>query len=119
MIILFDVQINERGQITIPKELRKKANLHPKDSLLIDLDDQGRLILAKKDIFKDLEELIKKDLLNQGYSKNDFANKIPERKKELAQALLKMVDEAQKEIDNGEYSTINQLNYELRSPKLR
>lgn len=110
---MFDVQINERGQITIPKELRKKANIHPKDSLLIDIDDQGRLVLAKKDIFKDLEELIKKDLLNQGYSENDFATKIPERKKELAQALLKMVDEAQKEIKKGEYSTLDQLNYEL------
>jgi AbrB family looped-hinge helix DNA binding protein len=115
MITLFDVQINERGQITIPKELRKKADIHPKDSLLIDLDDQGRLILEKKDIFKDLEELIKKDLLNQGYSENDFVTKIPERKKELAQALLKMVDETQNEIKNGEYSTLDQLNHELCS----
>lgn len=95
---MFDVQINDRGQITIPKELREKANLNPKDNLLLELDDQGRLVLAKKDIFKDLEDLIKKDLLSQGYTEKDFTIMIPERKKELAHALLAMVNDAEKQI---------------------
>ncbi|MCZ2846297.1 MAG: AbrB/MazE/SpoVT family DNA-binding domain-containing protein [Candidatus Bathyarchaeota archaeon] len=110
---MFDVQINERGQITIPKEIRKKANIHPKDNFIVDVDDQGRLILIKKDIFSDLEELIKRDLVNQGYSEKDFATKIPERKRELAKALLKMATESQVEINNGEYSTLEEFKNEL------
>ena len=113
MIYVFDVQINERGQITIPKELRKKANIHPKDNFMVNVDDQGRLILIKKDIFSDLEELIKRDLINQGYSEKEFATKIPERKRELAKALLKRATDSQKEINNGEYSTLDELKNEL------
>lgn len=64
---MFVVQINERGQITIPKELRKKANIFPKDNLIVYVDEQGRLILRKK-IFSNLEVLIIRDLINQGYS---------------------------------------------------
>lgn len=113
MIDVFDVQINERGQITIPKELRKKANINPKDNLLLKVDDEGRIILAKKDIFNDLEDLIKKDLISQGFSEKDFNVKIPERKKELAKALLKMAKEAKDEINNGEYSTLDELKHEI------
>ena len=110
---MFNVQVNERGQITIPKELRKKANIHPKDNLSVEIDAQGRFILIKKDIFSDLEELIKKDLINQGYSEKDFATKIPEQKKKLAKALLKLAAEAQKDINNGEYFTLEELKNEL------
>ncbi|QUH27300.1 AbrB/MazE/SpoVT family DNA-binding domain-containing protein [Serpentinicella alkaliphila] len=42
--------MNERGQITLPKELRKKANIRPKDNLIVYVDEQGRLILRKKDL---------------------------------------------------------------------
>jgi AbrB family looped-hinge helix DNA binding protein len=113
MIDVFDVQINERGQITIPKELRNKANINPKDNLLLKIDDEGRIVLVKKDIFNDLEDLIKKDLISQGFSEKDFNVKIPERKKELAKALLKMAEEARAEINNGESSTLNELKHEL------
>ncbi len=110
---MFDVQINERGQITIPKELRKKANIHPKDNLIVDVDNQGRLILVKKDFFSDLDELIIRDLINQGYSEKDFSTKIPERKKELALSLLKMANDTQEEINKGEYSTLEELKNQL------
>ena len=110
---MFDVQMNERGQITIPKELRKKANIHPKDNLIVELDDQGRLVLVKKDIFSDLEELIIKDLLNQGYTDKDLLTKLPERKRELAKALYRMAAESQEEINNGLYTTLDDLKDEL------
>jgi len=110
---VFDVQINERGQITIPKELRNKANINPKDTLLLKFDDEGRIILVKKDIFNDLEDLIKKDLISQGFSEKDFNAKIPERKKELAKALLKMAEEAEDEINKGDFSTLDELKHEL------
>lgn len=52
---MFDVQVNERGQITIPKELREKFNINPRDNLKIDIDKQDRLILYKKGFLDDVE----------------------------------------------------------------
>ena len=50
---MFNVRINERGQITIPKELRRKANLNPKDNLLVDLDEKGRPVsYTHLDVYK-------------------------------------------------------------------
>jgi AbrB family looped-hinge helix DNA binding protein len=118
MIDVFNVQINGRGQITIPKELRNKANINSKDNLLLKIDDEGRIVLVKKDIFNDLEDLIKKDLISQGFSEKDFNVKIPERKKELAKALLKMAEEAKAEISNGESSTLDELKHELNQGEI-
>ncbi|KAB3529509.1 hypothetical protein F8154_14700 [Alkaliphilus pronyensis] len=67
----------------------------------------------KKDIFSDLEELIKKDLLNQGYTEKDLPAKLPERKRELAKALYKMAGESQEEINNGLYTTLDDIKNEL------
>lgn len=111
--IQFDVQVNERGQITIPKELRDKVHIHPKENLKIAVDDQGRIILYKKDLIDDLEDLIKRDLINEGYSEDDFAKKLPERKKELAKALLKMVEESNKEFEEGKFTSLEDLKQEL------
>lgn len=112
---MFEAQVNERGQITIPKELRKKVNINPNDNLKIDIDEQGRLILYKKDLLDDLEDLIKRDLINEGYSEEDFAEKVPERKKELAKALMEMVDESKDEIERGDFTSLQDLKKELKN----
>lgn len=110
---MFNVRINERGQITIPKELRRKANLNPKDNLLVNLDEKGRLIITKKDFFSDLEDLIRRDLINEGYSEYEVSSMIPKKKKELGEALLSMSADVQSEITDGKYSTLEDLNKEL------
>lgn len=110
---MFDVQINERGQITIPKELRDKANLTPQDTLKIQLDSSGKILLYKKDIFDDLEDLIKRDLIKEGYTSYDFDKMIPIRKKELAQSLNKMAEDSSQQIRDGEYTTLSDLKKEL------
>jgi AbrB family looped-hinge helix DNA binding protein len=115
---MFDVQMNERGQITIPKELRDKAKLNPLDTLKVELDNQGRLMLYKKDFFDDLEDLIKKDLVREGFSPDDFAYKIPERKQELAKALMKMANDSKKDVDKGEYTNLQDLKKELKDEGL-
>jgi AbrB family looped-hinge helix DNA binding protein len=114
----FDVQINERGQITIPKELRDKVNIHPKENLKISIDNQGRLILCKKDLLDDLEDLIKRDLMNEGYTEEDFVIEIPERKKRLAKALLKMVEESKKEFEEGKCTSLEDLKQEFKDEGL-
>ncbi|MFB5676135.1 AbrB/MazE/SpoVT family DNA-binding domain-containing protein [Paenibacillus terreus] len=110
---MFDIQVNERGQITIPKELRERSNINPRDNLKIDIDKQGRLILYKKDLLDDLEDLIKRDLINEGYSEKDFAEKIPERKKELAEALMNAVMESEEQYEQGELTSLQDLKKEL------
>jgi AbrB family looped-hinge helix DNA binding protein len=115
---VFDIQVNERGQITIPKQLREKVNIYPNDNLKIDIDENGRLILYKKDLIDDLEDLIKRDLINEGYTEQDFAEKIPERKKELAKALMKMVKESDEEFERGEFTSLEDLKKELKDEGL-
>ena len=112
---MFNVKINERGQITIPKDLRLKARLNPKDNLIVDVDEKGRLIITKKDFFSDLEELIKRDLVNEGYSEYEASSLIPAKKKELGEALLKMASDVQSEINDGKCSTLDDFRKELNS----
>lgn len=111
--VMFTVTINDRGQITIPKELRKKANLNSKDNLGIELDEQGRLIITKKDILSDLEDLIRRDLVSEGHSVYEVETLVSRRKRELGQALLKMSADAESEIAKGEYSSLEELKREL------
>ncbi len=110
---MFDIQVNERGQITIPKPLRDKVHIHPNENLKIDVDEYGRLVLYKKDLIDDLEDLIKRDLINEGFSESDFAEKIPERKKELAKTLMVMVKEAEMEFERGESTSLENLKKEV------
>jgi len=116
--MMFDVQINERGQITIPKELRDKAKFAPQDTLKIELGYNGQLILSKKDIFDDLEDLIKRDLIKEGYTSYDFEKMIPVRKKELAESLYKMAHDSSQQIDEGEFTTLHDLKKELKDEGL-
>jgi AbrB family looped-hinge helix DNA binding protein len=111
---MYDIQVNERGQITIPKQLREKVNIHPNDNLKIEIDEHGRLVLYKKDLIDDLEDLIKRDIINEGYTEEDFPEKIPERKKDLAKALLKMVKESEEEYKRGESTSLEDLRKELK-----
>jgi AbrB family looped-hinge helix DNA binding protein len=112
---VFIVKINERGQITIPKRLRARARMNPNDNLEINLDSQGRLIITKKDIFSDLEDLIRKDLVSEGRSAYEVETMLPGRKRELGEALLRMSADAESEIAKGEYSSLEQLKKELDS----
>ena len=111
--MLYDVQINDRGQITIPKELRDSVNLHAYDKLKLSVDEDGKIVLYKSDFFDDVEDLIRKDLEKEGLSLEQIEKKLPERKKELGKALLKMAHEVNEEIERGEYVTLDQLKDEL------
>lgn len=111
--MLYDVQINDRGQITIPKELRDTVNLQAYDKLKLRIDTDGRIVLYKSYFFEDVEDLIRKDLESEGLSAEQIEKKLPERKKELGKALLNMASEVDQEIERGEYITLDQLNEEL------
>ena len=106
-------KFNDRGQITIPKELRDKVKLQAHDRLKLSINSDGRIVLYKSDFFDDVEDLIRKDLESEGLSTEQVEKKLPERKKELGKALLKMASEVDQEIERGEYMTLDQLNEEL------
>lgn len=106
---MYDVQINDRGQITIPKELRETVNFNANDRLKLSLDTDGRIVLFKSDFFDDVEDLIRRDLENEGLTPEQIEKKLPERKKSLGKALLKMAKEVDEEIERGEYVTLDQL----------
>lgn len=116
---MHDIQMNERGQITIPKELREQADVKPLDTLKIEWNDKGQLILYKKDFFDDLEDLIKKDLLREGVSEEAIPYKISERKKQLGKALEKMENESQEEIEKGNASNLQDLKKECNDEGLQ
>ncbi|HZJ85080.1 MAG TPA: AbrB/MazE/SpoVT family DNA-binding domain-containing protein [Syntrophomonadaceae bacterium] len=111
--MLYDVQINDRGQITIPKELRDAINLKAHDKLRLSIDTEGRIVVYKPNIFDDVEDLIRKDLMQEGLSVEQVEKKLPERKEELGKALLKMVSETDQEINRGDYITLNELDAAL------
>ncbi|MCZ8512059.1 YjbE family putative metal transport protein [Paenibacillus filicis] len=43
----FLVSVNDRGQLTIPKELMQEANIQPDDSFRVSKDEKGRFVLVK------------------------------------------------------------------------
>ena len=110
---MYDVQINDRGQITIPKELRDSVNFHSHDKLKLSMDSDGRLVLFKSDFFDDVEDLIRRDLESEGLTIDEILKKLPQRKKDLGKALLNMASEADEEIERGEFVTFDQLKKEL------
>lgn len=69
--------------------------------------------MFKKDLLDDLEDLIKRDLINEGYSEEDFAEKIPERKKELAKALMKVVKKSEQH-EQGKVTSLQDLKKDLK-----
>jgi AbrB family looped-hinge helix DNA binding protein len=99
------VLINERGQLTIPKKMREQANIKPKEEVNLMVNEEGQIIISKRDFFEDLDDLIKRDLVNEGVASYDIEAKMFERKKELAQALNNIVVGAQQEVAEGKYTT--------------
>jgi hypothetical protein len=69
------------------------------------VNEEGQIIISKRDFFEDLDDLIKRDLVNEGVASYDIEAKMFERKKELAQALNNIVVGAQQEVAEGKYTT--------------
>ncbi|MDW7738832.1 MAG: AbrB/MazE/SpoVT family DNA-binding domain-containing protein [Bacillota bacterium] len=108
-----NAQLNDRGQLTIPKNIREKLNLKPKDIVNIEVINNDRILISKRDIYDDLDDLIKRDLINEGCAPYELDDKIAEKKKELATALLKMTKDAGEDVSKGKYVTLDELEKEL------
>ena len=107
------VLINARGQLTIPKKMRERLNIKPNEEVNLMVNEEGQIIISKREFFEDLDDLIKRDLVNEGVASYDIEAKMFERKKALAQALNKIVAETQQEIAEGKYTTYEELSKDI------
>ncbi|MNI06490.1 Integral membrane protein TerC family protein [compost metagenome] len=48
-MIGFHVEVNDRGQLTVPKELSEQANMELEDQYTVKMDAKGKLVLVKMD----------------------------------------------------------------------
>ena len=106
-------QLNDRGQITIPKKIRDKVNLKPNETVNIDINDHDQIIITKRELLDELDDLIEMDLVKEGYTSYDLEEKTIEKKRELANALLERINNAEKEVMKGQYSTLDEVKREL------
>lgn len=56
-------KVSERGQVTIPKKLRKRLGIRPGQVLEVD-EDRGRVVMSKvvqEDVFERLTGILKLD----------------------------------------------------------
>ncbi|MGI6307338.1 MAG: AbrB/MazE/SpoVT family DNA-binding domain-containing protein [Dethiobacteria bacterium] len=81
---LLKLKVSPKGQITLPKKVR--ASLAIRDYIYLEI--KGDKAEIKSVSFTDeLEELIMKDLKQEGYSTKQIQAMLPERKAQLAKAL--------------------------------
>jgi len=81
-------KVGERGQITIPKEIRKKESLMPKDLVIVKIEN-GKIIIEKAVSKKEKEAL-----MIEGYKKMTKLDKeIEEELKYISKEADAMLDD--------------------------
>jgi AbrB family looped-hinge helix DNA binding protein len=66
------VIVGERGQITIPKEMRKRLGIAPKSPVLVEIRDEGLFIRPavtvglRRFTDREIEEMVREDALGKG-----------------------------------------------------
>lgn len=61
-------QLDERVQITIPKAIRDRVNLKANEAVNIVINDYGQIVISKRDILDELNDLSEMDLVKEGYN---------------------------------------------------
>ncbi len=78
-------RISSKGQITIPKEVRKKLNLKEGDKVLF-VEEDGKVVIANASYiaFKEIQQAMQGEAEKQGISSEEDVNKlIKEVRKEM------------------------------------
>ena len=52
----YQVEVGDRGQITLPKELSEEAQIAPEDRFTVKMDSRGKFILVKAEEDEDPDE---------------------------------------------------------------
>ena len=78
-------RISSKGQITIPKEVRKKLNLKEGDKVLF-VEEDGKVVIANASYiaFKEIQQAMQGEAERQGLTSEEDVNKlIKEVRKEM------------------------------------
>ncbi|OQC12888.1 MAG: putative regulator PrlF [Firmicutes bacterium ADurb.Bin080] len=70
-------RISSKGQITIPKEVRKKLNLKEGDKVLF-VEENGKVVIANASYmaFKEIQQAMQGEAERQGISSEEDVNKL-------------------------------------------
>ena len=70
-------RISSKGQITIPKEVRKKLNLKEGDKVLF-VEEDGKVVIANASYiaFKEIQQAMQGEAERQGISSEEDVNKL-------------------------------------------
>jgi len=71
-LVMSTVIVGERGQITIPKEMRKRLGIAPKTPVLVEIRDEGLFIRPavtvglRRFTDREIERMVREDTLGKG-----------------------------------------------------
>jgi len=99
--------------VKVKAKIGDKVNLKPNETVNIDINDHDQIVISKRDILDELDDLIEMDLVKEGYTSYDLEEKTIEKKRELANALLERINNAEKEVMKGQYSTLDEVKREF------
>jgi len=91
---LLKLKVSPKGQITLPKKVR--ANLSIRDYIYLEIKDD-KAELKSISFLDELEELIIKDLKQEGYTDKEIKHMLPDKKKQLSKALVEELNERSNE----------------------
>ena len=84
--------LTSKGQVTVPKEIREKFKWKEGTRLKFFIDGE-ELKVKEVTILDEMEDLIKKDLIDLGYGGEEFKAKLLERKAAINQAFDRLLEE--------------------------
>jgi len=100
------LKVSPKGQITLPKKVRSKLAI--KDYVYLEVKED-KAELKSLSLLDELEDLILNDLKSEGYSDEEIKKMLPQKKKELAQALRDELNERAKEDTVADEDALKQL----------
>ncbi len=86
---LLKLKVSPKGQITLPKRVRKEMVI--KDFIYLEVKG-NKAILKPVTFEEEFEDLIVRELEYEGYSKVQIDEMLPEKKKDLSKAILEELE---------------------------
>ncbi len=88
------LKVSPKGQITLPKRVRKDMEI--KDYVYLEVKG-NRAMLKPVSFEEEFEDLIVREMEHEGYSEAQIKEMLPEKKKNLSQAILEELESRKQE----------------------
>ena len=93
---ILKLKVSPKGQITLPKKVRKEMEI--KDYIYLEVKG-NRAMLKPVSFEEEFEDLIVRELEHEGYSKDQIVGMLPEKKKSLSKAIMEELESRKEEED--------------------